>query len=50
MLKKIHLKKSSDGKTIIYPQIANFLVIIAICFGKELGMSTYTLKNICAEH
>lgn len=49
MLEKINLKKSSDGKIIIYPQVANFLVIIAICFRKELRMSTYTLKNLCVE-
>lgn len=48
MLKKINLRKSYDEK--IYPQIANFLLRIAVCFGKEPRTLTYTSKNICTEH
>lgn len=41
MPENISLKeKSSNGKRIIYPKIANFLLIVAIPFGKELWMST----------
>lgn len=46
MLKKI--KKSYHKK--IYPQIANFLLSIAIHFGKEPRTFTYTLKIICTVH
>lgn len=48
MLKNINIKRNYDEKT--YAQIANFLLSIAVRFGKESRMFTYTLKIICTEH